>query len=94
MDQTNNTASQIIQDAEELLEEIKEGSEAIDREILQPIAEINALTDQVEADYDGVEGELIDLNDDYLAENDKDVAQIVANMDIILAEDEETADEE
>jgi len=84
---TNDDVDQINQEAQELLEEITAGTEALEIDLMEPIKEINALTDKAEADFDAVETDLININETYLAANEKAVAEATARAASLMADE-------
>lgn len=72
-----------------MLEEITAGAEALEIDLMEPINEINALTDKAEADFNAVENDLIDINESYLEENEKAVAEATARAGSLMAEEPE-----
>lgn len=84
MNPTNNNADQILAEAEELLKEINEGTEALETDILKPIEEINALTAEVEQEFNDKEIELITINEKYLSDNERAIAEATIRANRLL----------
>lgn len=91
MNPTNNNADQILAEAEELLKEINEGAKELETDILKPIEEINALTDEIEQEFNDQELDLIRINEKYLSDNERAIAEATIKANRLL---EEMPDEE
>jgi len=88
MNQSNSDADQIIEEAEALLDDINSTRESLDDGVMKPISEINLLTDEIEAGFTQKEGELIDMNEQFLSDSERIAAQLTVESDIILNDEE------
>lgn len=86
----NDTAdtAQILREAEQLAAEIAAGSEALEIELEEPITEIQAMTAEVEANYNNQEIELNDINEAFLSSNERDVAAAAVKANIVMSEEQ------